>query len=325
MKNAVAQPLSGNADNLLHSKLARIDNTPNFNRGKPQAQHNVKLYPDLNVSALKSKEVKVLALWYCLRTLNSTGSGAIDLGDAIQDLQAEFHYSHNTLAEHLNQGEGKLWARKVGKWGSRIELYSLQTAYKYFTITHKIDNHPRIIPTKQFQSIGLRNAWIYSAIYRPDGIQANPISRQTLAEITGLSRVQQRRYEKTTKVNRTPQSEMIVTLDSLGHISKVENKRIHVLSKGKLVEINKRLGNIYHSRAKSSARGMLHKVKAVTRDNRSFENGEALLVRRFFASVRRYCKALLRDSGRVSAPSYSLIPKSCRKIPGRMEWGCLNV
>ena len=59
----------------------------------------IRLVPDLYVTALQQKQDKDLALWFCLRQLNVTGSCSISLEVAIDDLLRIFGFSRQS-AQH---------------------------------------------------------------------------------------------------------------------------------------------------------------------------------------------------------------------------------
>jgi hypothetical protein len=89
-------------------------------------------------------------------------------------------------------------------------------------------------------------AELYAAIHKPQGIKGNPMSRQTITGMTGLDKVQQRRYEILAKVKRTLCYGVFNIHNSTGNTIEPEKQEIFSRSKG-FREINKRLGNIYHS------------------------------------------------------------------------------
>lgn len=282
----------------------------------------VKMCVDLNIKAIKTKQNNEIALWYCLRSLDSKHNGELELGEAIEGLKVVFHYSPNTLAKHLNLGEGKLWRRVIGKYRTRILIYGLFAAHRYFDIKRKTDNHPRLIEVSQFNGVLKRDAWLYAIIYNPEGIEANPISRQTLTELTGLSRTQQRRYEKAAGVKRTPNYAMIADRNDKGHIVSVKPDRMLVSNKDTQYFVNKRAPNIYHCKASIGVKGMLGNLKLTRRyKGESYLTGEISMMKRWFRSMRQYVRVALKwKSGGVFEPSLILLPNRLRLIKGRLEW-----
>ena len=100
----------------------------------------IKLCADLNVAALKTHKDKELAMWYCLRFLNATGSGKINLDIAEQYLQLLFAYKRRRMFDHLRLGEGLFWERKYCYWPdgeirrSVIEIRALKNLIEYFVL-----------------------------------------------------------------------------------------------------------------------------------------------------------------------------------------------
>ena len=86
----------------------------------------VRLVSDLCAAALKQKQDKELALWYCLRQLNVTGCGRISLEDATDGLIKIFGYSRRTVFRHLVLGEGRYWERFSSMRGHQIRIYALE-------------------------------------------------------------------------------------------------------------------------------------------------------------------------------------------------------
>lgn len=285
------------------------------------SQRYVKLLPDLSAAAFRQKLTLELITWLQLRYLNTTGSGFINLEKAIEGLRSEFGYCRKTAERHILRTEG-LFLRVNGS-GPRttIQIYGLLKVCKYFTITLG-DKHWRMVTPDHFDTMGKAKAQLYASIHKPQHIRANPISRQTLTERTGLHKVQQRRYEKAAHIRRTPNYSFYKDDNPLGRCNyKPERQEIFTRAGGHY-QVNKRLGNTYHTEQTAGAKGMLKKVNTGlnARLKRSSIPGEApTLTKRFFASFRRMVKVLTR---RTTLPKegFYLINSGYRTISGRLEW-----
>lgn len=314
----ICQPIEchGGAQLGVSKPLAAGHKRPVTNSGACQ----VKLCVDLNIKAIKTHQGKLLALWYCLRALDINGTGHLPLDQAIEALEDIFEYKHNTLFEHLKQGEGLFWTRVVGKYRARIDIKALQKVFAYLGITRIEDKHWRILTPAQFNTTRMRSAQLYATIFKPDGIRGNPQSRQTITERTGLHKMQQRRFEKEAKVKRTPNYAMATIRDDNG---KLESRKliIHtVYGKSRSYQVPKRQGNIYHNKALPGARGMLKKASITLRDRGFSVSGEAAILKRYFSSFKQFSKALQRTTGGLIREGYILLPNKQRLIPGRLEW-----
>lgn len=272
----------------------------------------LKLIPELSVAALKAKLDKELALWYELRVLNITGCGRLFRDDAVAALVRYFGYSVRTAYRLLRAGNGRLWdiyETPVIPGRSQVRIYGVYKVAEYLSTSYL--RHPVEIPTKAFKGRKGKRAWLYASFFKPDGSRAKPISRDSIEVTTGILRRQQRRYDKVVGIKRVAN----FAFQQGGHglapmFDLVEGKRSQY-------RIVRRLGNTYHSRALKAPRGMVKKVNGELRKQRSFETGEARLLKRFFLSVR----SLLRSPERHEE-AFLLVNMRDRLIKGRMEW-CL--
>ncbi len=250
------------------------------------ASFKVRLVADLSAAAFRSGQDKELALWYCLRSLNTTGSGTLPYELAIEGLQSVFGYSLRTALRHLALGEGQFWQRKSVKRGSIIDIYGVKQIALMFNTTLLGNIRFYEVPARKFQSLRYRRLALWSSIHKPLGVRANPISRDTLAGITGVQRRTQQLYDKAARIKKTvnfrPQHEQ------------------------------KRLPNSYHNRQDFGHRGQLAKIR---RQLRSLLTAEALEKRRYFGSVPK----MLKTKDRVDV-SYVLTRSDKRQIRGRLEW-----
>jgi len=137
----------------------------------------VRLFSKLSIAALKARQDKELALWYCLRAINSWGSGYLDRQQAVTALAAGFGYSETTAYRHLKAGMGSYWNidqvedRKTGFRRSQIQILGLENVARHLGVRHL---GRRIqVPVSEFRTSRLRRAWLYASFYRPRGVTAN--------------------------------------------------------------------------------------------------------------------------------------------------------
>lgn len=272
---------------------------------------NVKLFAPLSAAAFKKKVIDELALWHCLRAINTNGSGVLDFEKALEALEQYFSYKPRSAYRHLNKGNGSLWELVYLSGRRRIRIYSLKTTSQYLDTYLMGDSHARLVPVAAFRSNTMRRAQIYASIHNPGGVKAYPKSRNAIEEQTGLSKTQQRRYETVAQIKRTPT--YAVSLTEKGEVVPVKQD-IHSKAKGHR-QVNKRLGNIYHSRQAPGCKGQTGKVRRSLRQRSLLAKEAPNLLRRFFTGLRQLtrCKNRRWDS-------YYLLRSTRRIIKGRLEW-----
>ncbi|MBA7528821.1 hypothetical protein ES705_21011 [subsurface metagenome] len=268
----------------------------------------VRLYPGLSVAALKAGLDKELALWCELRAINVTGCGKLLLTEALASLVKYFGYSQATAYRLLQAGDGKLWViyQTPVRPGSQIKIYSLLRVSEYLdTLTGR----PVDVRVADYQGArGKKTAWLYASFFKPDGVKAKPISRDSIEAATGVKRRQQQRYDKVAGIKRV--ANFAFYQDSQGKLKPIRHL---VDGKSRQWLKDRRLGNTYHSRANKAQRGMTKRVNAELQ--RSFKSDEACLIKRFFLSAR----SLIRSPERANE-AFLLVNKRDRLIKGRMEW-----
>lgn len=282
----------------------------------------VRLIPDLSAAAFKQGKVNQLATWYCLRSLNSTGSGFIDMKKVIAGLQEHFGFSKSSAYVALGEGNG-FWLTGLTKKRSTIRILGLLTVCTYLGTPLSRQRYFREVPDTSFNTPLKRRAEIYASFFKPAGIRANPISRAAIKEATGLQKVQQLRLERQAKIKKTPCFGVVYQGD--GH-HEVQPEKIEVTTKHETYLINKRLGNIYHTQQTAASHGMLKKVSRELKSLRSSETGEAPvgLIQRYFKSFRRLIRGLTAR-GEGLHEGYYLVNNADRLIRGRLEWSRYSV
>lgn len=324
--NAIEQPQQAHGANPSNSINNKSHTTLKERQDLALRACQVKLYPDLNMAAFQTKQHKELVLWYRLRFLDIKSHGELDLDAALEGLVVVFHYSRNTLFKHLRLGEGKLWRREVVRRGCIIKIWGVFAAYRYFGITHKTDSHPRMIKVADFIGIKAGSSQICATIHKPVGIKANPKSRDSITDMTGLDRKQQWRYDEAARVKRTPTYQTRAIMNDKGDIIGSERVSMTFMVKGKAVTKEKRNGNQSHCRAVLAPRGQLKRINLTVRyKGESYVTGETSMLKRWFGSVKQVCKALKWKSGGVWTPPMVLVPNKYRVIRGRLEYAAISV
>jgi hypothetical protein len=303
---------------------------------------SVRSYPGLSATALKADLDKDLALWYELRSINDNGSSRLLLNDALAALVKHFDYTQSTAYRLLQAGDGKLWDIKRPPLVTHDALYKSRRKRRlpFWTgyLSEGQANNSTKTPSPVIQIKGLREvaeylgtypgraveirasdfrgrqaktAWLYASFFKPDGVRAKPISRDSIKAATGVLIRQQRRYDKAAGIKRV--ANFAFQQDGQGKLTPIRHL---VDGKSRQWLKDRRLGNTYHSRALQAPRGMTKRVNAEL-GHRSFNSGEASCVsnKRFFFSAR----SLVRSPERANE-AFILVNKRDRIVRGRMEW-----
>ena len=273
----------------------------------------IRFVPSLNLAALKvrPREDKQLLLWYCLRSIDTTGRGVLDQGLAIHILKTAFGYHRKTACKHLHIGDGTYWCRHITRTGKAIIiLHSLLRVTQH--LKADIRGRERLLeltatglpPSGQVQA---RRALLYNAgAYKPLSAPGNhPISRKSLEEKTGIQSRQQRRYDHVMDTQgpvRQPtfayyRDQDTFKLKSLERL--VETDRGMVLTR--------QLPNRYRTLCSGGSRGLLPKVaRILTVGEQSLNRGEATSttdrLRRYYRGFQSFLRAALR--GQVTEGYY---------------------
>ena len=199
---ASAATRPGNGDNsagqLPDSQLA-----PD-NRRPPDAA--VKLYPDIGLGMLRRGLAAPGRLWLLLRCLDTRGKGSfriVVLEKTITDKNSPYYLcGRRQLRNLLKAGEGVFWQRDREHLWLRA---AARVAYNLGVV--RLTGQPVAFPlTALLGGIGQFRAELYAAFHsgrirsRPQSQRARPISRRTLANLSGVGRSSQRSYERQTKV-----------------------------------------------------------------------------------------------------------------------------
>lgn len=270
-----------------------------------------------------------LALWHCLRAINSWGSGFLDFDMALDSLISTFHFSARTAYRQLNKGNNVFWTLTYHNAQRRIQIYSLKMVSQYLDTYLSGDKHSRLIPVESFCSLKKRRSELYASIHKPkfnkDGkrIKSNPIDRISIEKITGISRMQQWRYEKVARVTHVATFE--TKEDKDGNICRKKHEVYSYNNKTKIRRVwlkDKRLGNIYHSSHLPGCVGMAKRISNELRPKNESSlkvaGASSKLLKRFFKSLTKLIKCKHK-----AGDSHYLVPRWRRVIKGRVEW-CIH-
>ncbi|MBA7623199.1 hypothetical protein ES703_30592 [subsurface metagenome] len=291
----------------------------------PLEGRQLRLIPDLSAAALRQNKHQELALWHRLRAFDLPGKGIMSHEVAIQGLIETFGYSRRTAYSHLALAEGRLWRRSIHRTGPVIEIYGLKRACEYLgTCLNQADRHFRELPASQFQ-LGQERAQLYASTFKPQGVRANPISRQSIEGYTGLDKCQQLRLEKKARVRKTNGAGVCQVKDKNGRTRVIPERQL-IVTKRKQYQVNKRTPNIYHSQAKPSNKGMLKRVGSQLKA-RSLIPDEAASIgvptKRYFGGHKALLQSVrehFRKERYLPFEGYRLLRNSDRLIRGRIEW-----
>lgn len=158
------------------------------------------------MAMLQQQEVAAGRIWFLLRHLDHSGRGWIEVAEARAHLTGKGSplrvCSWRQLRNLLAQGEGLFWIRDAHTAeDARIWLRGLTRVLSAFGV-RRLSLRPVILPVKILtETIGTVRAHFYASFHsgRPD---QRPVARETLADISSVSRRTQRTYEKKAGVRR---------------------------------------------------------------------------------------------------------------------------
>lgn len=296
------------------------DNGLKYHPGAYGSRLAVRLSADLSAAAFRSKVTNELCLWYALRSINQPlGNGWISLSKAKERLIQDFNFSPTTLDRLLSRSNGKFIELLYNNRRSTIRFCSLAKVVRWFGIAQVTQRHWREVPVDKFNGVAKRHSQLYASIFHPLGVKANPITRETITEMTGLSKMQQRRYDSLAHIRRVSGAVVYEKDGPLGGREYIPVK-MEVFTKAKGARsINRRAPNIYYTQQQPSSKGMLGKVRSV-KSSESLVSGEAHhFIRSYFLSFRRLLQSLMRRT-RIDEVGFYLTHPSKRIIKGRLEW-----
>lgn len=162
------------------------------------------VYPDLALAMLKHNFAAPGRLWLLFRYLDTAGKGWIGVEEARHQLTEPHSDTHlcgwRQLRNLLVKGQDIFWVRQNdGAFSDRIWLRSPAKVALALKIS-KLKLKPVSIPVDiLLDTIGAVRAHFFAS-FHSGREEARPISRQSLKDITGVSRRSQRTYEKRARV-----------------------------------------------------------------------------------------------------------------------------
>lgn len=279
----------------------------------------IRFVPDISAECLRCRHTNELSLWYCLRAINRSGSGTLDLRLALQTLTGTFGYTKRTVYRQLSGGHDIFWTIISQNTASRIYIHGISTVARLLQV-RPTQKYFREVLTERFNTASKRRAEVYASVFKPWGVRANPISRASIKAITGVTKSRQRRYEAVAGIKRTPNYAM--TFSGTGADHRVEPETMVVKGKSREYVVPKRLGNTYHSGQTQGCQGQLKGLPSASKAVRSSESGEARTSpsRRFFKSHKRLVGELSKRGDVAEHQGYYLLNNAYRSRKGRMEW-----
>lgn len=170
--------------------------------------HQVKLYPDIALGALRREQVAVARIWLLLQHIDEGGCGWVEIGLARQKLSKKGEAlkvcGWRQLRKLLARGDdlfwlrskGRIWIRSAAKVAASLQVF-------------RLSGSPVSLPVEALlQPIGTVRAHFYASFHsgRTRDTTARtfskPITRATLQRLSHLDRRTQRNYEKRIAVRK---------------------------------------------------------------------------------------------------------------------------
>jgi len=295
----------------------------------------VRLIPDVSTAAYRAKLTKEVILWHCLKSIDincNHGNSFLPLDMAIEQLRSRFHFSRSTAYRQILRTKGTFLDIIDGKKDAIIDIWGRRRVINHLGIRRQLtEQHFRSVEDSQFQTHGMRKGQLFEAIHKPEVLKgATPQARETIEARTGLSRVQQWRYDKLTGTRKIP-NYAYQRDEATGKLIPIKQK-IFSRCKG-WRDMNKRNGQTYHTKQQPGGTGQLRDInrelRAASKDKKTSEmqassyptsNTPAATVERsYFFRQSALIQALLRHT-RINKEGYYLIPQRERHVTGRQEW-----
>lgn len=204
---AAAAPLARNLTHLRVSPpfLPAIEaQTAQLAGGLPSTPNPavIKLYPSLALALLKQEQVACGRIWLLLRHLDRPGRGWLPADQVRQELTSPdsplYLCGGRQLRKLLAQGDGLFWQRDE----AHIWLTGLVRVAAALGV-EKLAGKPVALPLPLLLGpIGQLRAHLYASFHsgrtrtERTGSQSSPISRATLADLSGVSPRSQQTYER---------------------------------------------------------------------------------------------------------------------------------
>ena len=162
----------------------------------------LRMYPDILLAMLRQERVAIGRIWLLCRYLDKDGRGWLPLDDVRSQLTQKLSplriVGKRRLRQILSAGRGVFWERDAQ---DRLWLYGIARVAEALEIA-RLQNQPVALPVAGLlHSLAGARAHCYAAFHsgrvvEPATEMANPISRQTLAGISGVCSRTQQRYDE---------------------------------------------------------------------------------------------------------------------------------
>jgi len=203
------QPAEQQPEPTQPEQPATVENSTNGGHSEPtepppptQPAGVVRVYPDIAAATLKAGVAPLYRVYLLARAADPAGRGVLTRDELHQATAGII--GRRRLRQLIAAGVGRFWRTK----GAYVGLYSPARIAQALDVD-RLTGHPVAVSvTDLVGGIGAFRAALLAAWHsgrgNADGV-ANPISRQKLVEITGVSASSQRNYERTagivTRVN----------------------------------------------------------------------------------------------------------------------------
>lgn len=181
------------------------------------------VYPTLAAAFMASKSAAAGRLWVLLRAWDDHGRGFYDLDQVYQAFAVEGSPWHigtrRRIQQLLKEGAGLFWTlrgRKGGRYHS-LQLHGVATVAAAFKVGRLAGSPVKVPVADLLGGMHRVRAALYSAVLtlRDGGKGPRPVTRQTLARMTGAAASTQRTYTRTAGIEARPN---FVILDTGGDV-----------------------------------------------------------------------------------------------------------
>lgn len=219
--------LAKEARRQLSESVEKEETAGDIGHGHPSSistDGGAKNYTSLGLAVKQVGEAKFYRVWLLARFLDSAGSGwvAIDeLREALCASGSTLRISKPTTSDEsawrnlrslMSGGEGRYWTREVGRHGVERLRYVTPADLAVTLGLEHLTGDPVFIPVEILTaSIGDFRAHLVASIHaarQGEHDRTAPISRQTMASMTGVSKRTLRRYDKRAGIKAFPNYEI---------------------------------------------------------------------------------------------------------------------
>lgn len=196
---------TASADSTKAATVTRAGNTADQDASLSETD-TFTIYPDLAIALLRNELAAAGRIWLLLRHLDDEGRGWVSM-ERVRALLTEKGSplrvcGWRQLRNLLSQGDDVFWQRNgAAGQGARIWLRSTAKVARRLGLT-RLSKRPIVVPLKALlDGMGTVRAHFFASFH--SGRESNsPVARQTLEDLTGVSRRSQQVYEVRAGVQR---------------------------------------------------------------------------------------------------------------------------